>query len=333
MQYKKEPRFNPEWRDDIFHPYALEIPLVLPEETSLGDGVWVKKKQKREETVFGKEINHESPRWLTAIVKRSDIAKFSQVKDSQGNILPPDHPMNDFFFPPKAWVSDSAEERCTMFSAAEKARGKVLSGGLGLAIYPQFVLHLKRPVHSITIVECNPKIIRLIEDSWLKSLDKEHNKINIIEGTIEEYLRNSQELFDTIYLDTWEDADPRFLAHVNYLIQLALLRCLPDGQIQCWGYARMVDIFVENAKMFAEHSFPLTEYRLDPALERYSEWLNEQHAPVSPEAIEQVAREFALTTIKSLEEYDRHRCFTSFGLSFGEAYRNMALSRKEVEIE
>lgn len=335
MQYKKDPRFDPEWRDDVFDPYALEIPLVLPEETEIEDGLWVKKQLKRGEFVFGKEFEYDSPRWITAIAKRSELTKYYTTRDESGNILPPDHPINDIFFPPEAWMTDQAEERCTILSAAKIARGKVLSGGLGLAIYPQFILHLKRPVSSITIIECHPKIIQLIEDTWLKTLDdEERNKIKIIESTIEEYLKNSQEIFDTIHLDTWEDADPRFLANVNYLIQLALPRCASDGQIQCWGYAQMVDTFVKNAKGLAEHSFPLDEYHLDPTLERYWEWLNEQQEP-TPEEIEQAARKFALTTVKRLEEYvvERHRCFSNLGMSFMDAYKSMALSRKGENLE
>ena len=48
--------------------------------------------------------------------------------------------LHDVVFPPPAWMSDSAMERSMMYHAALRARGDVLIGGLGLAIYPQLVL-------------------------------------------------------------------------------------------------------------------------------------------------------------------------------------------------
>ncbi|MEN8215988.1 MAG: hypothetical protein ABFS56_06355 [Pseudomonadota bacterium] len=49
----------------------------------------------------------------------------------------------------------------------------------------------------------------------------------------------------------------------------------------------------------------------------------------SEETIKTVAREIALTTLKSQEEYDRHRCFTPFAISYSDIHRNMVMSRKK----
>jgi len=324
----KDPQFDPEWRDDVFDPAALEIPLVFPSDSARNDGIWVQSRCEFEETVFGKVHRHASPRVIKAIVKKSDLAAYHTLSDSAGNVTPRSHPVYDVLFPPKAWMSDSVEERCTTLAAARLARGKILVGGLGLAVYPQFVLHLQRPFHSMTLVEREPRVIELIRQAWIKSLSREEaSRIRIIEGTIESYLRETAELFDTIYLDTWEDGDPRFLPYANYLVQLALPKCAADGQIQCWSYALMMDTFVRDAIMYAQQGFPLQNFHLDPALEKLAAWL--QSNPGTPlEAVAPTARDMALTTAQSLEDYDRNLCFTPYAASMSEAIRNMARFRK-----
>jgi len=280
--------------------------------------------------MFKDEIKLEKPRWVTSIVKRSDMANYYKATDSKGNVIPPDDPVYNFVFPPKAWMSDSMQERYMMFAAAKKARGKVLVGGLGLAIYPQFVFYLQRPIQSITILEKNATVMKLVRDPWINSLsDEQKQQVNIIEGTIEDYLQETEESFDTIYIDTWDDADPRFLPHLNYLVQLALPKCTPTGQVQCWGYALAVQSFVDYAVSYVKQAFPLEDYYLDPALERFSQWLQAQKdGTPSEESIKTVAREIALTTLKSQEEYDRHRCFTPFAVSYSDIHRNMVMSHK-----
>ncbi|MEN8215977.1 MAG: hypothetical protein ABFS56_06300 [Pseudomonadota bacterium] len=81
---------------------------------------------------------------------------------------------------------------------------------------------------------------------------------------------------------------------------------------------------------YVKQAFPLEDYYLDPGLERFSQWLQAQKdGTPSEESIKTVAREIALTTVKSQEEYDRHRCFTPFALSDRDIHRNMVMSRKK----
>ncbi len=321
-------KFDPSWRDDVFDPMAIEIPLVFPEDTQPNGEIWIKSKPCFREVVFKEEYKHEKPRWQTSILKKSEMMKHYTAKDIQGNVIPmDDNSIYDMVFPPKAWMSDTIQERCMMLAAAKQAQGKVLVGGLGLAIYPQLVFHLQCPIDSITIVESNAKVIELVREPWLKTLSFKHKQqVTIIEGTIEDYLQTTEESFDTIYFDTWEDADPRFLPHVNYLIQLALPKC--TGQIQCWGYALMVDILVESALTYVKKDFPFADYQWDPGMEKFSQWLQAQDTTPSEETLKTIAREIALTTVKSLQEYDREHCFTPFAVSHQEAHVNMALSRK-----
>jgi len=308
---------------------VLDIPLIFPDDTSPNDEIWVKSKPKIDEFVFKEQYHHNKQRWVTAILKKSDLIHHHQATDGKGNVLPPDHPIYDLIFKPKAWMTDSMEERCVMFAAAKQAKGKVLVGGLGLAIYPQMVFYLQRPIQSLTILENNAAVIELVQDVWLNSLnDEQKQKVKVIEGTIENFLQETSESFDTIYFDTWEDADPRFLPHLNYLIQLGLSKCTPTGQIQCWCYALTVDTFVEHVVMYVQKNFPLVDFHLDPGLERYSQWLQEhKDSNPSEETLETVAREIAFTTVKSLADYDRNLCFTPFALSYSEAHMNMERAR------
>ncbi|MEM9944884.1 MAG: hypothetical protein AAF810_02340 [Cyanobacteria bacterium P01_D01_bin.36] len=223
-----------------------------------------------------------------------------------------------------------------MLAAAKLARRHVLVGGLGLGIYPQFVLGLGRPVDSITIVESDARVIEIVARAWLEKMPEQRNVIRIVEGTIEDYLIDTEQVFDTIYLDTWDDADPRLLAHVNELIAMARSRlrsiasshCSHGSTIRCWGYASMVDAFIMTAKVLTQQGFPWFGYRLDPVLQAYANWLEGSVGDVSESDVAQAARTCALTVRQSLSTYERQRCFSSFGTSHSEKLRNVALSRK-----
>lgn len=325
--------FNPEWRDDFFDALALEIPLQLPyacQPKEGSDAIWVDKRLIKEEYIFERLHTYPTYQERTAILKPSDMAKHYTISNAQGEKIEADQELLATFFPPKAWMTDNGQERCMMLEAAKLAKGDVLVGGLGLAIYPQFIFTLKRPINSITIIENNPKVIELVADSWLTQADHPSDNIEIIESSIETYLQTTERSFDTLYLDTWDDADPRFLAHINYLVQLASSCCTAEGQIQCWGYGRMLETFIDNAISLTKNTFSFDDYYLDPALEAYAQWLKTQNqdTDLSEENITEAAREFALTTQKSLNDYNRNRCFSPFAQSRADLYRNMALSRK-----
>lgn len=322
------PCFDPTWRDDVFDIQAVEIPLALPESTPRNNRVWIDVRPVRYEMILERQHTYDPYRLVTTVLKPSDMAGYYTVKDGHGQIIPADDPTISVIFPPKAWMSDSGEERCMMFAAAKLAKGHVLVGGLGLGVYPQFALALHRPVESLTIIERDSEIIDFVTRAWLHRFPEHAQKVTIIEGTIEEYLAHTEQTFDTIYLDTWEDADPRFLAHINHLLALASRCCSPDGTIRCWGYAKMIETFTETMKSLTEKAFPWHNFHLDPVLQAYIDWLDTQGEDVPESAIARAAVTNALTTQQPIDTYDRHRCFTAFGTSLTDAHRNMALSRK-----
>jgi hypothetical protein len=116
----------------------------------------------------------------------------------------------------------------------------------------------------------------------------------------------------------------------------------------------MIQTFVEDMKNLTKANFPLHEHHLDPVLNAYVEWMDKKKESLAvanvetpttsgakqnemqqnsffptDEEIEHAAREVALKIKKSISEYDRLKCFTGYGTSLLDAYRNMSLSRKD----
>ncbi len=153
MQHPASPCFDPTWQDDVFDVQALNAPLALPDVTPRNNRAWVDVKAVRQETIFGHRHVYEPYRLVTSVLKPSDMAQYYTVTDGDGNVLAADDCVISAIFSPKAWMSDSGEERCMMYAAAKHAKDHVLVGGLGLSVYPQFVFGLQRPVDSVTIAE------------------------------------------------------------------------------------------------------------------------------------------------------------------------------------
>lgn len=324
--------FDPFWNDNVFDLSVIDIPLIFPDDTPRNNesGIWVQSKFELVESAFGQEIQHNLRRCVKYLLKKSDLINYYTLQDSSGNTSPKDSMVYDVIFPPQAWMTDSLQERCMVYVAAQRARGKILVGGLGLAMYPQFCFYLGRPIESITIVEKEKTVVDLVMGSLKQTMDNAKlSFITVVEGTITNFLQETTEQFDTIYLDTWDNSDPRLLPSVNYLVGLADRRCAPGGQIQCWSYASMVETFVDFAETVVEKKIDLDLYILDPALENFFAWLKDQgDAPVSQQVVKDKAREIALSTAKPLEEYDIHRCFTLFARSYVEMHKNLARARK-----
>lgn len=295
--------FDPDWRDDVYSPRALAFDLALPTPTPPDGTLWVMRRHEREEMAFGRyHHRHDPPRPITAIVTRAPRPRHLSFQDEQGRTVEASNPIYDIAFPPKAWMSDTLEERCMMLAAAEVAVGDVLVGGLGLAVYPQLVLLLGRPVRSITIVEESEAVIELIHPSWMRRLSEaDRSRVRVVHQPVQRFLAASQERFDTLFLDVWPDADPRWLPFVNGLIERATPRCA--GAIQCWGYASMVDAFVRDAWGCVERGFPLSEFNLDPALERFAARA-EAHPGASREVVEDAARQIARSVSTQGDSYD-----------------------------
>ncbi len=296
------PPFDPNFRDDLPAPEAFDIPLFLPAPIprTPDRSIWVRRVPVLEEDLFGERLVHRTPRHETVVLLRSTAAKGITLVNSNGTPLETPMPdlVQDIISPPRAWMSDSAMERSMMYHPALLARGDVLIGGLGLAIYPQFVLHLARPVTSLTIVDNSPEILQYVGEPWVKSLGRDAPPVVLVEDTIESYLSSSQRTFDTIYLDTWGDLHWRLLAAINHLIWLSRARLREGGQIQAWGFWHLRRSLVELAVELERTPdiWPSLDTSQSPTLDAYLRWRKAQpQGPLAEQEIVAKATEMAET--------------------------------------
>jgi SAM-dependent methyltransferase len=311
--------FDPQWRDDIYNEKVLNIPLLLPPESEPNNRVWVSKKVVTGEHVFGKYCEFKKPRVITAIVKKARSHPSRRITDENGNDVPEDDPIRDILNPPRALMSDNAEELMTMYSTAKEARGEVLVGGLGLGIFPQMALYLDRPVDSFTIVDNSPYVIEITTRAWLDRLDGDtRDKIDIIGQSFEDYIKTTDKKFDTIFVDLWEDSDPRFLPYINLLVERIKPLCKEGGRIYIWAYALAVDAFVQLVNFYESSDIDIRKIpaRIDPILTKYSQWrAREENNNLPIDEYEKKARELALTEKLPNLEYDRDLYFFPHAVS------------------
>jgi len=333
---KKDKSFDPFWRDDIYDEEALNIPLVLPPESEPNNRVWVRKKVTRDELVFGKDHQLKEPRVLTALVKKVRSTPGRKITDEDGNPVPDDSPIWEFLHPPKAWMTNSAEELMSMNASAKKACGEVLVGGLGMGIYPQMALHLDRPVDSFTIVENNTDVIDITSRAWLDGLDETTGaKIHLIEQNFEDYITTTDKKFDTIFVDLWEDSDPRFLPYINRLLELIKPLCKPGGRIYIWAYALAVDAFEQLINFYESSHIDILKIpaNIDPLLTQYGAWRGlEENSNLSMAEYEKKARDLALSEKLADLVYDRDLYFFPHAVSFADRHiinQILNLSRRE----
>jgi hypothetical protein len=141
----------------------------------------------------------------------------------------------------RIWMSDHPQERMMMAANARVSRGRVLVGGLGLGIFPQFAqLGRWGRATQFTIVERSSEVIALTKPSLDRGLAV---PFDIVQDDVEHYLRANSSRFDTVFLDTWDSLEPKRLPSINGLRELAL-DCLEDGgQVLAWGYRWMIEMF------------------------------------------------------------------------------------------
>lgn len=102
------------------------------------------------------------------------------------------------------WVSVCPSEMNSMQHEIDSAYGRVLVLGLGLGYYP-YMVSLHERVRSVTIIECQPEIIRLFQDYLLPQFP-EREKIRIIQADAYEYMETVEpEQYDYCFADIWEN--------------------------------------------------------------------------------------------------------------------------------
>ncbi len=110
------------------------------------------------------------------------------------------------------WMSITPYEINTMKKSLEKAKGKVLTFGLGLGYYA-YMASLKEDVESVTIVENSSQVISLFTKEQLLSQFPNPKKINIIKGDAFIQMKSADD-YDYVFVDIYhaaEDALPLYI--------------------------------------------------------------------------------------------------------------------------
>jgi hypothetical protein len=231
--------FDQTWRDDGYDWQIVKFPVVLPEEGEYPPDLVVLQLTPSAHEVYGEQVCTNDPVELRVLYKLLPGGRFNwhtRVFESNGD--------TDSHI---VWMGDSIQERLMMWDAAKRCRGRVLCGGLGMGIFPQFALSLPR-VDSVLVVEMDPAIISLINNTWTNRPWPRRDNCSIHQSPIETFLETTNEKFDTVYIDTWDALTFDYLPHVNYLKRLARRTLRPGGEILLWGYDMMVRFALNQAK-------------------------------------------------------------------------------------
>lgn len=112
------------------------------------------------------------------------------------------------------WMSVVLSEIESMKEPLEKAKGKVITYGLGLGYYT-FMASEKEDVESVTVVELNPHMIALFKKELLPQFPHKE-KVHIVEGNALTYIMAQEDgAFDYGFSDFWgglSDGLPLYLS-------------------------------------------------------------------------------------------------------------------------
>jgi len=146
------------------------------------------------------------------------------------------------------WMSDVPQERLMMSNNAFHSAGRVLVGGLGLGLYPQYALIRAAdmaPIESITVIEREPALAEVVEPLVQIAAAPHGVPVRVELADVQTALEaGPSALYDTIFLDTWSRIDPALLPEINALRDLALRHLEPGGRVLLWGYNWMLRLFL-----------------------------------------------------------------------------------------
>ncbi|MEJ2148695.1 MAG: hypothetical protein P8Z40_04375 [Chloroflexota bacterium] len=163
------------------------------------------------------------------------------------------------------WMSDVPQERLMMLNNAQASRGRVLVGGLGLGLYPQYALPY---VESLRIVERETAVCRLVEPIVRMAAAPHGVELVVVVDDVDAVLcAPPTTRYDTIFLDIWDKLDAAHLPAINLLRDRALAHLTPGGRVLLWGYRWMVRLFEQACERLLS---------VDPAAR--SHWLEDMTA-------------------------------------------------------
>lgn len=123
-------------------------------------------------------------------------------------------------------MSDTPHEREETRRALRGLRGDVLIAGLGLGMLVHAAAR-KRSVRSVTVVELNPEIIRLVGPTLPKN-------VRVVQGDARTWLPDDGATFDSIFLDIWPNIGDEMHAETQTMLAhyAPLLRA--GGWMEAW---------------------------------------------------------------------------------------------------
>ncbi len=245
LSSKNTPR-DETWQDDRSDFRVLKRPLSLPDEGDWPPDLTVVNLRLKTQALYNREITIPGLPDFPSLYKREPGCQFDweQRHFTWKETAPSEMPY-------AVWMSDGVQERLMMWEAAKRCRGRVLCGGMGLGIFPQLALSLPR-VNSVHVIEVDPSVIHLIEQTWQRKPWPRMTDCSVTAAPIEDYLKNTADQYDTIYIDTWDAIYHEYLPHLNEVRHLATRALRPGGEILLWAYDRMVQQFLNTANLLLE---------------------------------------------------------------------------------
>ena len=142
---------------------------------------------------------------------RGVICDDMQLLDDYKEIAPIGFFTEEFFFPAvledgNEWMTLTPVDTDTSKDAISRARGKVVTFGLGLG-YFTYMASRKPEVESVTVVELSKDVIKLFREEILPYFDHPE-KVKIVNADAFKYAEEvmPEENFDFAFVDTWRDA-------------------------------------------------------------------------------------------------------------------------------
>lgn len=137
----------------------------------------------------------------------------------------------------EVWMLDAPSEMNTIEPYAKKAKGKVLTFGLGIGFYVYMAL-LNDEVESLTVIERSAEVIQLF-NTVLRPQFPQHKAIEIIQGDAFDYFNEEMiNKYDSVFVDIWQSNEDGL-----ELIEQLLEQYLPPfAKVDFWIEASCMEI-------------------------------------------------------------------------------------------
>ncbi len=209
--------FDPDFDDTTWTDDWLTVPIALPPPARHPSGYRLERRLLRDVEVFGRA--YRLPASFDCRI----------LLDPTGRL----------------WMSNTPQEHIMMYNNARRTRGRVLVGGLGLGLYPQYAEAIGA-ARRFVVVEQSAVVADLVAPTVRAALSA---PVDLVLGDVEAALAEEPaNTYDTVFLDTWATLDAASLPAVNRLRDLAARHLATGGRVLLWGYGWMVRLFEDACR-------------------------------------------------------------------------------------